>query len=65
MLQVTRSQLETWLSLTRLATYAARTAPAQFANEYTWAVHLNAAYMELITYVEVMLRNVIPRCPQD
>lgn len=56
---VTRSQLETWVSPTRLATYAARTAPAQVVDEYTWAVHLNAAFMELITHVEVMLRNVI------
>lgn len=56
---VTRSQLETWVSTPRLATYAARTTPARVVDEYTWAVHLNAAYMELITHVEVMVRNVI------
>ncbi|WP_185712602.1 hypothetical protein [Rhodococcus aetherivorans] len=30
-------------------------------DEYAWAVHFSAAYMELICHVEVLLRNVVHR----
>lgn len=59
--KVQRSELELWVSPPRLNTYAQRTADFRVVDEYAWAVELNAAFMELICHVEVLLRNVVHR----
>lgn len=57
--EVSRRQVEMWVSTPRLNTYARRTVPPRVIDEYVWAARLSSAYMELIAHVEVLLRNTI------